>query len=57
MTVLLLNPNTDRATTAEMVAIARLAGPSLSVEGRTAPFGVRMIVEPVALAEAGRAVA
>ncbi len=59
MTLLLLNPNTDPATTAEMVAIARRTGTetALSVERRTAAFGVRMIVEPAALAEAARAVA
>ncbi len=59
MTLLLLNPNTDPDTTAEMVAIARRTGTetALSVEGRTAAFGVRMIVEPAALAEAARAVA
>ncbi|WP_108658791.1 aspartate/glutamate racemase family protein [Acuticoccus kandeliae] len=57
MTILLLNPNTNAETTAKMVAIAGRAGTGLVFDGRTAPFGVPMIVEPVALAEGARAVA
>lgn len=54
MSVLLFNPNTNTATTASMVEIAASTG--LSLEGRTAPFGASMIVEPEALAVGAEAV-
>lgn len=55
--ILLLNPNSNGATTDTMVAIARTAVPGLRIEGRTAPFGPRMITEPEALARSAEAVA
>lgn len=54
MSVLLFNPNTNAATTASMVEIAATTG--LVPEGRTAPFGASMIVEPEALATGTQAV-
>jgi len=54
MSVLLFNPNTNVGTTAAMVEIATATG--LSIEGRTAPFGASMIVEPDALAVGANAV-
>lgn len=54
----LVNPNTTQATTAAMVEIARAeAGEAASVVGLTAPFGVGLITDPVALATAAEAVA
>ncbi|RVP09908.1 hypothetical protein CN085_27565 [Sinorhizobium meliloti] len=54
--ILLINPNTNRETTAAMVAIAASAMPDHHFAGRTAPFGESMIVEPQALATGTRAV-
>lgn len=55
--VVLFNPNTNSATTAEMVAIAReAAGSWARVEGRTADFGPPVIVNPSGLALASLAV-
>lgn len=56
MTVLLLNPNTNAATTAAMVAIAAASGTGLSFVGRTAPFGAPMIVDGAALVVGAEAV-
>jgi len=58
MRVALLNPNTTEATTAAMCAIARAAAPTgLQIEAISAPFGVPLIMDPAALAEAADAVA
>lgn len=54
MPVFLFNPNTNPSTTETMTAIVSAEG--LEVEGRTAPFGVPMIVEPVSLARSAEAV-
>ncbi|WP_342235675.1 aspartate/glutamate racemase family protein [Inquilinus sp. OTU3971] len=49
--ILLINPNTNRATTAMMVAIAQAeAGDAMIVEGATAASGVPMILDEAALA-------
>ncbi len=56
MHVTLINPNTNAATTAEMVEIARASCPEIAVAGLTAPFGAPLITTPAALEEAGRAV-
>ncbi|WP_309132529.1 aspartate/glutamate racemase family protein [Brevibacterium sp.] len=50
-TIALINPNTNAATTDMMVELAREAIPEWTVDGYTAPFGPRMITEPVALEE------
>lgn len=50
MKLLLINPNTNRATTAAMRAIAQEAAPvGVIIEAVTAPFGAPLIVdgEPV----------
>lgn len=55
--LVLVNPNTSRAATEAMVAIAEAASSdALSIEGMTAPFGAQLIADEAALAEAGRAV-
>lgn len=53
-TVLLVNPNTNAATTRMMTDLASglLAGHGLRVLGVSAPAGPAMIVDPAALAEA-----
>lgn len=56
MSILIVNPNTNSATTAAMVEIAVSAGTGLNFAGRTAPFGVPMIIEPEALATGATAV-
>lgn len=49
--ILLINPNTNRATTAMMVALARAeAGDRMAVEGATVASGVPMILDEAALA-------
>jgi allantoin racemase len=49
--ILLINPNTNRATTDMMVAIAQeAAGADVEIVGATAARGPAMIVEPEALA-------
>jgi Asp/Glu/hydantoin racemase len=55
MRLTLVNPNTSRATTAAMVAIAEEAG-NCAVRGLTAPFGATLITDPASLALAARAV-
>lgn len=52
-TVLLVNPNTNRATTEMMRALAErsLLGSGLDVDGVTAGAGPSMILDPVALKE------
>jgi len=50
MPVLLLNPNTNSATTQAMVHLARQACRDLTINGRTAPFGAPMIVDETGLA-------
>lgn len=55
MRITLVNPNTSKATTAAMVAIAEEAAGQAAVEGVTAPFGVPLITEPQALATAAEA--
>ena len=55
--ILLINPNTSRATTDRMIAIAQATAPSgVDVAGVTAQHGVKMIVDPAALAAAGEEV-
>jgi allantoin racemase len=56
VSVLLVNPNTNGATTRAMVEIALSSGTGLDFVGRTAPFGAPMITEPEALATGARAV-
>jgi len=54
---LLVNPNTNVATTERMVEIARdAARPDVVIKGATAGFGVPLITEPSALAVAADAV-
>ncbi|NLU68367.1 aspartate/glutamate racemase family protein [Streptomyces sp. HNM0574] len=55
-TVLLVNPNTNRDTTALMAGLARqrLAPAGLTVEGLTAERGPSMITDPAALRESAR---
>lgn len=55
MRIVLINPNTNAATTAAMVAIAEEAG-GASVEGMTARFGVPLITNSAELAIAAQAV-
>ncbi|MFG1345942.1 aspartate/glutamate racemase family protein [Xanthobacter autotrophicus DSM 431] len=56
--LLLLNPNTNTATTQAMLAIARRAAPeSVVIAGRTAPRGLPLITDEAALAVAADAVA
>lgn len=56
--IALVNPNTSRATTEAMLAIARRVAPAgVDIVGLTAPFGSKLIATEQALAEAGRAVA
>jgi Asp/Glu/hydantoin racemase len=58
MRLILVNPNTNAATTAAMTAIAaEAAGAAATVEGLTAPFGVPLITQPAALSVAADAVA
>ncbi|MBP0614586.1 aspartate/glutamate racemase family protein [Jiella mangrovi] len=57
MTVYLLNPNTSRATTEAMTAIAGREAPDLHIAGLTAPFGPAMIVDEAGLAIGAEAVA
>lgn len=57
MKLALINPNTKIATTATMVSIAQAAlNDRVAVEGYTAPFGVPLITDPEALAQAADAV-
>lgn len=57
MRLLLINPNTNVATTERMVVIAREAAPrGVAIEGLTAAFGAPLITEPGALAVAADAV-
>lgn len=44
--IVLINPNTNAATTDAMVAIARAAGPDVEIEGLTAQFGAPLITTP-----------
>lgn len=56
--ILLINPNTDRAITATMRAIAAEAAPAgVTVEGFTVARGADLITDPAALAVAADAVA
>lgn len=58
MRILLINPNTNAATTQAMVAIAaEAAGGAARIDGLTAPFGVPLITTPAELATAAQAVA
>ncbi|UVC12878.1 aspartate/glutamate racemase family protein [Mesorhizobium onobrychidis] len=55
--LLLINPNTNKATTAEMVRIARNAAPSgVTVEGATAQRGAPLIYDDDKLAIGAKAV-
>ena len=55
--ILLINPNTARATTAMMVAIARAAAPAgTEIAGVTADRGPAMIVDPDSLAASANGV-
>lgn len=57
MRLVLINPNTNAATTEAMAAIAREVAPAaVRVEPLTAPYGVPLITEPTSLAAAGEAV-
>lgn len=57
MRIVLINPNTNAATTAAMVAIAEEAGGgAVRVEGMTARFGVSLITNADELAIAAQAV-
>jgi len=54
--ILLVNPNTNAATTASMLAIAREAAAGLlQIEAMTAPEGVPMITDALALQQASQA--
>ncbi len=56
--ILLINPNTNAATTASMLEIGREAASDwLHIEAITAPEGVAMITEPHALQQAGEVLA
>ena len=55
--VVLVNPNTNKATTSAMVEIAQHSSPPhFTIEGMTVDAGVDLIADPEALAEAARAV-
>lgn len=54
MSVFLFNPNTNVETTAIMTERASIEG--LRITGKTAPFGMPMIVEPASLAQGADAV-
>ncbi|MGE6741251.1 aspartate/glutamate racemase family protein [Allorhizobium pseudoryzae] len=54
MSIYLFNPNTNADTTKAMAELASAEG--LRVTGRTAPFGVPMIVAPASLAQSADAV-
>lgn len=54
--LVLVNPNTNAATTAAMVAIAREAAPGADIDGVTAAFGAPLIATPAALRTAADAV-
>lgn len=57
MRLMLINPNTNAATTEAMAAIARETAPAgVRIEALTAPYGVPLITEPGALAVAAEAV-
>lgn len=57
MRLILINPNTNAASTRSMLDIAcAAAGTRAGVEGRTAGFGAPLITEPAALALAAEAV-
>lgn len=57
MRLILVNPNTNAATTQAMVAIAAaVAGPGVAVTGRTAAFGANLITTPQALRQGAQAV-
>ncbi len=56
MHLLLVNPNTNPATTEAMVAIAAGTMAGITVEGLTAPFGVPLITNATELATAAEAV-
>lgn len=56
MRVLLINPNTNRATTETMAAIARAADPSARVDGATVASGAPLLVDEALLAQGARAV-
>lgn len=57
MKLLLINPNTNGATTAAMQEIAQSAAPAgVSVLAATAPFGAPLILDPPALAKSADAV-
>lgn len=47
--IVLLNPNTNRATTEAMCRLARAAAHAIRIEGRTAVIGVPMITTPAEL--------
>ena len=57
MRLLLVNPNTNAATTALMVRIAQGAAPAgVTIEGATAASGAPLILDPAMLATAAQAV-
>jgi allantoin racemase len=56
MRVLLINPNTNRATTETMVEIARASDPQARVNGATARTGAPLLVDEALLAQGAAAV-
>lgn len=54
--IVLLNPNTNSATTQAMCRLARAAAPAALIEGRTAVIGVPMITTPTELEAAAEMV-
>ncbi|WP_204275490.1 hypothetical protein, partial [Enterobacter hormaechei] len=56
MRLLLINPNTNAATTEAMVAIARGSMTRIAIDGMTAPFGVPLITNAAELTTAAEAV-
>lgn len=56
MRVLLINPNTNQATTAAMVEIARASDPHARVNGATAHTGAPLLIDEALLAQGAQAV-
>ncbi len=56
MKVLLINPNTNRATTAAMVEIARASDPHARIDGATVRTGAPLLVDETLLAQGATAV-
>lgn len=56
MKLVLINPNTNAATTEAMLQLARGAASGRDIAGLTAPFGAALITDEAALEESARAV-